>query len=329
MKNRLSPFLLAPLALTLLALAGCDAKPAGSSTQAQVKPVRLGYFANLTHAQAVLGVDNGDFAKAVAPAALETKVFNAGPSLVEALFAGEIDIGYVGPGPAINAFAKSKGKGIRIIAGAAANGVVIVAGPNSGIKTLADLKGKKIATPQLGNTQDIAARWHVTRVLGETDAGNVMPIPNAEQAQLLKNGQVAAAWAPEPWGTRLVKEAGGTLIAEEKDLWPGGDFSLTVVVTTPEFLAAHPDTVKAFLAAHRRLTAQLAADPAANAAAVAAGIAKLTGKTIPESLVAEALPRVKFTDDPLPSTLVAQADHAAAVGVLKEKAKLDGLVVAP
>ena len=160
-------------ALLILPLAGCGQKEASHTAPAEV---RIGYFGNLTHAQAVLGVSSGEFADAVKPAALHSKVFNAGPSLIEALLAGEIDIGYVGPGPALNGHLKSRGQGVRVLAGAAANGVVIVASKDSGISTLQDLVGKRIATPQHGNTQDIAARHYLTSVLHQADSHNVLPI---------------------------------------------------------------------------------------------------------------------------------------------------------
>src|SRR5262249_19246224 len=158
-----------------------------------------GYFANLSHAQAVLGVASGDFGRAIAPVKLESTVFNAGPSLVEALFAGQIDIGYIGPGPAVTAHRKSRGRGIRVVAGGAADGVVTLA--RSGISSMADLAGKTLATPQLGNTQDISARHFV----GPKD---IVPIANAEQIAMLARGEIDAAWAPEPWGERLVRETG-------------------------------------------------------------------------------------------------------------------------
>jgi NitT/TauT family transport system substrate-binding protein len=159
--RRLNPLRLGLIAL-VVAIVGCDKEKQNAGASGGAGPeVRLGYFANVTHAQAVLGVANGDFQRAIAPAKLSPKVFNAGPSLIEALFAGEIDIGYVGPGPAINAHAKSRGTGIRVIAGAAANGVLIVARKDSGIDSLSQLVGKKIATPQIGNTQDISAKHYL------------------------------------------------------------------------------------------------------------------------------------------------------------------------
>src|SRR5665213_2845269 len=221
--------------LTVLGLSGCDRSEASEAA----RPVRIGYFANLTHAQAVLGVSSGDFAKAVAPRKLETQVFNAGPSLIEALLAAEIDVAYVGPGPALNAQLRTHGQGIRVIAGAASNGVLIVAREGSGIKTFADLRGHTLATPQHGNTQDLAARHFLSANLGQADDSFIVPIPNAEQAGMMTRNQIDASWAPEPWGSFLVAKAGAHIVCEEKDLWPDHQFTLTVVVATPEFLEKH------------------------------------------------------------------------------------------
>src|SRR5215212_8807649 len=203
------------LAAALFTAIGCDnsagttGSPTTASSSAGSGPseVRIGYFANLTHAQAVLGVASKDFDNAVAPAKVSTKVFNAGPSLIEALFAGEIDIGYVGPGPALTGFGQSQGKNIRVISGSASNGVLVVARKDSGINTLQDLAGKKLATPQHGNTQDISARHYLKSEL-KADLKDVRPIANAEQAGLMTRGEVDASWAPEPWGSLLVAQTG-------------------------------------------------------------------------------------------------------------------------
>src|SRR5687767_13396213 len=200
-------------AILLSALLGCDRNNNTGPSAQPPKEVRLGYFGNVTHAQAVLGVASGEFEQAVAPSKFSTKVFNAGPSLVEALFANEIDIGYVGPSPALSAHAKSKGQGIRVVAGAASNGVLIVARKDSGIKTLQDLKGRKVATPQLGNTQHVAAKHYLTKQLGQPDAKNVLPVANAEQSAMMSRGDIDAAWAPEPWASRLVIETGAVVLA--------------------------------------------------------------------------------------------------------------------
>jgi len=280
----------------------------------------------VNHAQAVLGGENGDYAKAVAPATLSTKVFNAGPSLIEALLAGEIDVGYVGPGPALNAHVRSRGASIRVIAGAAANGVLIVARPDTGIQSLSDLKGKRIATPQLGNTQDISAKHYLLDVLKQEDVSNVLAVANAEQAALMARGQIDAAWVPEPWGSRLIIENGAKLLAEEKDLWPGKDFPLTLVVTTPEFLAAHREIVARLLAAHVRLTRELNRAPKQYVASLEEALAKLTGKRLPAGVIESSLKHVRFTDDPLESTLATMGQWAYELKMTPRPPDLRGLV---
>ena len=310
----------------LLALAGCDRSGKTPSVAAGQGPaeVRLGYFANVTHAQAVMGVASGEFADAVKPAKISTRVFNAGPSLIEALRAGQIDIGYVGPGPALAEQVNTKGQGIRLVAGAAANGVLIVARKDSGIEKLADLKGRKIATPQLGNTQDIAARHYVVSVLKQSDASNVVPVANGEQASMMSLGHIDAAWAPEPWGSRLIAEAGAKLIGKEEDLWPNKEVNLTVVVTTPEFLAKYPQVVEKMLRVHRNWTKRLVADPQKYAGALNDALAAETHKKLAVGIVESSLKNVKFTDDPLDETLVTMGQWAFELGYLARPPELKG-----
>ncbi|MBI5863492.1 MAG: ABC transporter substrate-binding protein [Planctomycetes bacterium] len=319
------------LAAITIAFAGCErptqpAATGGPAAPASLPELRLGYFANLTHAQAVLGAASGDFEKAVAPAKLTTRIFNAGPSLIEALFAGELDIGYVGPGPAINACEKSHGTGVRIIAGAAANGVGVVARRDAGIKTLQDLRGKRIATPQLGNTQDISARHYLTSQLGEKNISNVLPIPNAEQLALLQRGEIDAAWAPEPWASRLILEAGGVLVAEEKDLWEGGRFTLALIVASPEFLAKHPDTIRRVLEVHKKWTKRLRTEPKACVSPLSEALNELTGKKIPAEAFSQAVARTEFTNEPLEATLNKFAEWSYDLGFSKSRPDLTGLV---
>jgi len=320
------------LTVAILALgAGCDDKGSsagggGGAASAPPAEVRIGYFANLTHAQGVLGVASGEFQQAVQPAKVTTKVFNAGPSLVEALFAGEIDIGYVGPGPALAAHDKSRGQGVRIVAGAAANGVLIVARKDSGIESLKDLAGKRVATPQHGNTQDIAARFYLTKQLGQKDHNNVVPVANAEQAAMMTRQQIDAAWAPEPWGSFLVSQAGAKVIAEEKDLWPQKEFSITVVITTPEFLRKHPDVVEKVLGVHRSWTKRLNEAPEKHVPQLKSALFDLTKKALPEGVVESALKHTKFTDEPLPHTFDVMADWSYQLGFSRQKTDVKGLI---
>lgn len=280
--------------------------------------VRIGYFANVTHAQAVLGVASGDFEKAVTPAKLSSKVFNAGPSLIEALFAGEIDIGYVGPSPALSAHLQSRAKGIRVVAGGAADGVVIVARQGSGIEKLEDLKGRRLATPQLGNTQDVSARHYLMKILGQPSVDNVIPVPNAEQVSMMARGQIDAAWAVEPWGARLLAEVpGAKIIAEEKELWPDKTFVLTLVVVSPEYLAKHADVVERVLGVHCEWTRRLSTDCAAQVPELTRALDALTGKKLSEKIVGDAVSRVRFTNEPNAESIRVFAQWAFDLGFAK------------
>lgn len=305
----------------------CDRAPAPPQDQAlPPQRVRIGYFANLTHAQAVLGVATGDYAAAVAPAVLDPKVFNAGPSLVEALLAGEIDIAYIGPGPALNAHARSRGQGVRVIAGAANNGVVIVAGKDAGVTSLDQLRGKRLATPQFGNTQDISARHYLKSVLREPTLDNIVPIANSEQAGLLARRQIAAAWVPEPWGAILTSQAGANIIAEEKELWPNRRFNSTVIVTTPSFLSQHPEVIRKLLTAHRRWTQRLTTDLDGVRPQLDAALVALTGKKLPDGVLADAITRVEFTNDPLDETFATFAQWTFDAGMAKTPIDTAGLI---
>jgi NitT/TauT family transport system substrate-binding protein len=326
MKNRINHVAAMGVALGLafgLALIGCNK---GAPTAAPpLTELRLGYFANVTHAQAVLEVSSGELQTALGSVALSTKVFNAGPELVQALNAGAIDIGYVGPGPALSDFANSQGQALRVISGSASNGVIIVARKDAGINSMADLKGKKIATPQLGNTQDISARHYVTAVLGQPDADNIVAIPNSQQSGLMERGKIDAAWAPEPWGSRLINDTGAILIGEEKDLWPDHEFTLTVIVTTPKFLAEHPDIIQKVLTVHSRWTARLQANPQQYAGQLNDALGALTGKKLPDAVLAGALARTKFTDAALPATFASLGQWSADQQFIKSAPDLTGL----
>jgi NitT/TauT family transport system substrate-binding protein len=308
-------------------VSGCRKSDTSSpnSAPAPLTELRLGYFANVTHAQAVLEVASGELQAALGPVQLKTKVFNAGPELMQALNAGEIDIGYLGPGPVISEQAVSRGQAVRVIAGAAANGVIIVARKDAGIATMADLKGKRIATPQLGNTQDVAARHYVTAVLGQPNADNVLPVPNSQQAGLMAAGKIDAAWAPEPWGERLIDQTGAVLIAEEKDLWPQKQFTLTVVITSPQFLAAHPDVIQKLLVVHHQWTQRLQANPQAYAGQLGDALAALSGgKKLSNKVLADSLAKTQFTDDPLPETFSTMGQWSADLNFIKAPPDLTG-----
>jgi NitT/TauT family transport system substrate-binding protein len=289
----------------------CLAMSAGVARGAEAEAIRVGYFANVTHAQALVGVARGDFERAFEGGSkLEFQTFPAGPAVIEAIFAGRLDIAYIGPSPTINGFVRSEGREVRVVSGAAANGVVIVVRRGSGIETFDQLRGHRIASPQLGNTQDISAKSFVLDRLkvplkergGDTE---VIPVANPDIEILFQKGQIDAAWIPEPWGARLVAQGTGTILGEEKDLWPDGRFALTNVIARKAFLDEHPDLVKKFLGAHVALTHELAADPQALRGVIQEQLKRLTTKEITDDVLSAALSRVQFTTDPGAASLEA------------------------
>jgi NitT/TauT family transport system substrate-binding protein len=310
----------------MVLVAACATLVSGCRSKAQgLKALRLGYFPNLSHAQAVLGVDSGEIAAALKPLPLETKIFNAGPSLIEALLAGEIDVGYVGPGPAIAGHEKTHGKAFKVVAGASANGVTLIASAKNDIHTVDDLRGKKIATPQLGNTQDIAARHFVKAKLGSADAARIVPIPLAEHAAMLNRGEVDAAWVPEPWGERLVAEAGARVVLEERDLWPDRSFALAVVIATTDIVSSHQSELVKVLTVHHNWTKRLREDSAAHAPALGNALDKLTGKKLPQGVLPRAIARVTFTDDPLPTSFATMGAWTFDLGYARANPDLSSL----
>ena len=226
----------------------------------------------------------------------------------------------------MTAWSKTHGKEIRVVSGAAANGVVIVAGPKSNIRSMSDLAGKRIASPQRDNTQDISARHYVLDVLHQPDDKGVIAIANAEQAGRMLAGDVDAAWVPEPWGSRLVAQAGGTIIGKEEDLWPDHQFSLTLVIVRQPFLEQHPDVVRKVLGVHHAWTKKLSESPDACVPQLESALLDLTKGKLPPGVLASALKNVKFTDDPSPATLKAMAEWSLELGVVKQPVQLDGLI---
>ncbi len=307
-------------------------RPTSSSAETpQLVTVHVGYFPNITHSQALIGLARGDFAKALGPGyQIEPLLFNAGPSVIEALFAGQIDLAYIGPNPAINGFEISQGVALRVIAGATSGGAGLVSRAGSALISTSELDGMKIATPQLGNTQDIALRAYLLdHGLQSAEKGGtvvVVPVENPQILDLFRLGQLDGAWVPEPWTSRLVVEGGGTLLLDERDLWPDGKFATAIVIVSTSFLRAHPDAVASWLGAHVDVTLWESEHSADALTLVNSEIARLTGKALPAAVMEQAWSRLEPTYDPLYNTIVVSAEHAYQVGYLKKEPDLKGLV---
>jgi NitT/TauT family transport system substrate-binding protein len=317
----------AVLATAALGAAACgdDSGDGGSSGPVTL---RLGYFPNITHAPALVGVEKGIFAEKLGGnVKLETTTFNAGPAAVEAIFSGALDATYIGPNPTVNAFSKSKGEAIRVISGAASGGVALVVKPD--INSVEDLKGKKIATPQLGNTQDVALRyWLKEKGITTTKEGggdvSIVPQENAQTLETFSSGAIQGAWVPEPFVSRLVN-AGGKVLVDERDLWPDGRYVTTHLLVNRSYLDANPEVVKRILLATVQAVDFVNDNPDEAQAIVNAEIEKFTTKPIGEELLQAAWGNLTFTNDPIASSLQKSADDAIELGLLEDPGDLAGL----
>lgn len=327
-------------ALPLLTLAACgygsNAKddPAGQKIAAGARKtdgldsVKIGYFGNITHATALVGVQKGFFQKALGATRAKYQVFNAGPSEIEALNSGSLDIGWIGPSPAINGYTRSAGKNLRIIGGSASGGVKLVVNPAK-IKSLKDVRGKKIATPQLGNTQDVAflnwiaeQGWKVDAQSGKGDV-SVVRTDNKVTPDAYRSGSIDGAWVPEPTASKLVAE-GAKVLLDESTLWPDQKFVITNVIVSQKFLEAHPKAVEAVLKASVETNRWINTHPDQAKAAANAQLAADSGKALPADVLDPAWKSIRITDDPLAATLNTEAAHAVKAGLLQQP-RLDGI----
>jgi NitT/TauT family transport system substrate-binding protein len=308
-----------------------EAQAAEPSPAAELK---LGYFGNVTHAPALVGVKKGFLQQALGGTKLRTQTFNAGPAAIEALNAGAIDAAYIGPNPAINSFVKSQGESVRVIAGAAAGGAQLVVKPE--ITSAADLLGKTLASPQLGGTQDVALRaWltkqgYKTNVDGSGDVA-INPTENAQTLKLFQDGKLDGAWLPEPWASRLVLQAGAKVLVDEKDLWDGtgtgkpGEFPTTILIVNQKYAASHPDTVKALLNGNAESVAWLNSAPADEKAnLINAALQESAGAALPNDVLARSLANITFTLDPLAGSYPKLLQDGVDAGTTK-KADINGL----
>ncbi len=300
-----------------------------AALRAEKITLRVGYFPNITHAQGIVGSQTtregrGWFEQRLGPdVTVQWFAFNAGPSAMEAIFAGSIDLTYVGPNPALNAFIRSQGDEIRVLAGATLGGAALVVPGDGRIATATDFKGRRLATPQLGNTQDVAARaWLKQQGYKVSLTGGdvlVLPTANPEQLSLFQQGKLDAVWTVEPWVSRLELEAGGRVFLEQADA------VTTVLVSRVKFLQQHPALVKKFTAVHLELTTWLNEHPAEARAQVRAGLSAEMKREVPEAIVTSAWRRLRFSDQVTQKQFEALVADAQSVGFLRNAIPLDRL----
>ena len=317
---------LTTLGLVAAMMAGC-APAAGSTSDEGVTELRLGYFANVTHAPALVGLDEGLFADALGDVEITTQVFNAGPAAIEALSAGAIDATYIGPNPSINTFIQSGGQSAHIVAGATTGGAALVV--RDGIDTPADLAGTTLATPQLGNTQDVSLRVWLGDEGYETDTSgggdvSVTPTENAQTLTLFQQGELDGAWLPEPWVSRLIIEAGAHVLVDEADLWADGEFPTTVLLVRAEFLEEHPDVVEDLLEGHIAAVEWIADNPADAPTVINGALEAQTGKPLADEVITRALEHVTFSFDPHADAFQTLVANGLEAGTQKD-GSIDGL----
>jgi NitT/TauT family transport system substrate-binding protein len=322
--HRVAPIALLMAALMLVASCGSSSKSSSTGTttaggSSGTTTLRLGYLPNVTHAPAIIGLQNKTFQNDVgSDVNIKTTTYNSGTDETTALLAGALDAAFVGPNPAINAYQKSNGTLIRIVSGVASGGAFLVVKPS--ITSPADLKGKKLATPSLGNTQDVALRtWLATKGYKTTTEGGgdvtIVPQDNALTLTAFQSGAIDGAWVPEPYATQLQQE-GGKVLVDEATLWPKGQFVTTNLVVATKYLSAHPDVISNLLKGLDSSINLIKTDPTQAEKLVSEGIGAIKGKAPATSLVATSFKSITFTLDPIASSLKTDAAHAKALGLI-------------
>ncbi|WP_458747293.1 ABC transporter substrate-binding protein [Candidatus Nitrosocosmicus sp. T] len=303
------------------------------SVVSEKKTLRIGYFPNITHSQAVIGLNNDDFQKTLGDnVTVEAIRFNAGPSAIESLLADRIDATYIGPNPAINGYLLTGGNDLRVISGASSGGASFVVRNDSGIETVNDLGGKKFASPQLGNTQDVALRKYLIDNGFNTveNGGNVtvLPIANADILTVFLKKEIDGAWVPEPWATRLVQEADGKVFLDERTLWPDGKFVTGNLIVRTDYLRDNPEIIKKLIEAHVNETLWINNNTAEAAKEFNTQLKKITGQEISENVLNKAYTNIDITYDPLKLSLFKSANDAYDLGFIekgKDRPNLSGI----
>jgi NitT/TauT family transport system substrate-binding protein len=321
------PHRLVALGMLFLVLAACTAttggaapSAVGSGEPAIAGALRLGYFPNVTHAPAIVAFKSGVLAEKLGSGTtLTTTPFDTGTTASEALLSDSIDATFIGPNPAINAFAISNGEAIRIVSGATSGGAFLVVKPE--ITNVQDLRGRKVASPSLGNTQDVALRaWLKANGLTTTKEGggdvSVVPQQNSQTLETFIAGEIDGAWVPEPWATRLIDEGGGKVLVDERDLWPEGQYVTTHLMVRTDYLQKYPGTVKALVEAELAAQQLIESDPAQAQTLVNEQIESDTGKAIGQELLETSWGNLEFTMDPIASSLQKSAEDATSLELL-------------
>ena len=293
--------------------------------------IRVAYFLNINHAVPIIGMEKGTFENQIGNnTVIEPILFDAGPQVIESIFAGSIDIAYVGPGPAINGFLKSEDHNVKILSGAASGGASFIVHPNSKIESVADFEGKRIAAPQIGNTQDISLRTYLSENgLKPAEKGGsviVLNISNPDIYTLFAKGDIDAAWVPEPTATILVQQLDGKRLFNEEELWPDNRFASVLLIAREEYVKQNPEIINKWLEAHKQTVDWINSNPEQTRIIFNQFMKKETGKSLPDKLIDESLSNLEITSDPIVSSIHIFAKRADSLGYLgRHGYSLDGI----
>jgi len=288
---------------------------------AQENKIRVAFYPNIAHAVPIVGIENGIFSSGLGNGTvIETKLFDSGPQVVESLFANSIDIAYVGPGPAINAFLKSDEHNVKILAGAASGGASFIVHPDSKIESVNDFPGKRIAAPQIGNTQDVSLRYFLSENgLKPAEKGGsvvILNVPNPDIYTLFTKGDIDAAWVPEHWATILVNELGGTRLFFEETLWPENQFASVLLIGRIDYVDQHPQVIKNWLDSHVKTVNWINMNHKDTKLIFNQFLQKTYGKTLSDDIVSESLDNLEITSDPISESIIIFAERANSLGYL-------------
>jgi NitT/TauT family transport system substrate-binding protein len=292
-----------------------------SNDESNENKIRIAYFPNIGHAIPIVGMENGFFQISLGDQVkIETRVFDSGPQAIESLFGNSIDLAYVGPGPAINGFLNSENHNVKILAGAASGGASFIVHPDSEINFASDFAGKKIAAPQIGNTQDVSLRHYLSenglRTAEKGGSVIVYNIPNPDIYTLFVKGDIDGAWIPEPWATILVTELNGKRLFHEEDLWPNQEFASVLLIANADFVEKNPQLITNLLKSHNETATWINQNPIETRIVFNDFLNSHLGQSLSDDIVDVALSNIVITADPLPDSVYSFAEKANALGYL-------------
>ena len=307
----------------------------GNYSETSQDKLRVAFFPSIGHAVPIVGLENGIFQEEIGEQIkIETKIFDSGPQVIESIFAGSIDIAYVGPGPIINGFLKSDGMDIKILSGAASGGASFIVQPNSGLDSFENFDGKRIASPQISNSQDVSLRHYLaSNGLKPVEKGGtvfVLNISNPDIYTLFAKGDIDGAWVPEPWATMLVEELGGVRLFNEEKLWPDEQFASVLLISRTNYLENNPEIIRNWVKSHEETVSWINSNPDKSKVIFSNFLKKYMGKSLPSKIIDESFSNLVITSDPIKNSVLTFAERADSLGYLGRTGyNLDGIFYQP